>query len=73
MTSPLEQLPDVLKQQIMSELGVTDLVSLSGTSTTMLASVWQYIQPQLAALQQQAQAMVDQTAQLLADLPQYFG
>jgi hypothetical protein len=72
MTSPLEQLPQELQNQIMSNLGVDDLSSLGQTSTTMMTSVWAYLQPILDTLQAQAQAMVDQTAQLLADLPQYF-
>jgi hypothetical protein len=73
LSSPLEQLPQELKEQIMQHLGTEDLASLGETSTTMLASVWAYLQPQLNYFQQQAQALVDQTANLLTELPNYFG
>jgi hypothetical protein len=73
MSSPLEQLPEELKQQIYQHLSPQELADLSGTSTTMLLSIWQYLQPQLAQLQQQAQALVAQTQALNTTLPQYFG
>jgi hypothetical protein len=62
LSSPLELLPQDLKEQIMQHLGTEDLASLGDTSTTMLNY-----------FRQQAQALVDQAANLLTELPNHFG
>jgi hypothetical protein len=72
MSSPLEQLPEELKQQVMQYLDDDDLRNLGNTSTTMLASVWEYLQPQLNAMQQQLQQMMDQIEQINGWVPQFF-
>lgn len=73
MGSPLENLPEELKQQIYQHLSPQELANLGGTSTTMMASVWAYLNPQLAQMEAQLQALMAQIQNLNTTLPQYFG
>lgn len=72
MSSPLEQLPEELKHQIMQHLDIDDLSNLGQTNKAMLASVWEYLQPQLAAWQQQLAQITQQIDQINDWVPQHF-